>query len=280
MVEEVGYYEMLQRFSMDSDGSASGGSDDPLVVGNRSESRVNGGSCLPETNGQLTQSDAQKEQFEGTAASAREAQERKLIKNALVWVDLEMTGLDLDKDTILEIAIIITDGDLRHELLGPELAIHHSDDVLGNMNQWSEDQHGRSGLTERCRISTISMQEAEEAAVAFVERHCDETTTHHLAGSSVHVDLTFLRRRMPALAALLPYRVVDVSTVMELCRRWYPGLHSKAPRRRGQHTALADIQDSIRALRWYRSRIFKPPQSLSSASSHGGGRVVPRVYTH
>lgn len=229
--ENAGYYDLLRHFSLlgtteDGERGTNDGADDE---------KDSGHSVISETH----------------------EVHHTLIKNALVWIDLEMTGLDLEKDTILEIAVIITDGHLRRSYPGPEFAIHHDDTRLADMNEWSLEHHALSGLTGRCRISETSMQEAETAVVAFVEKFCDSTTSHHLAGSSVHVDLAFLRLHMPALAALLPFRVVDVSTVLELCRRWYPKVHRYRPRTRKMHTARADIEDSIAALQWLQQRIFR-----------------------
>lgn len=180
------------------------------------------------------------------------------LERPLVWIDLEMTGLQYageDKDSILEIAVIITDGRLVREVEGPVLALHASDEVLGRMDEWNTKTHGASGLTERCRESTLTVEEAEAQVLSFVREH----TTYQgalLAGNSVHTDLAFLRAWMPRLAEHLHYRIVDVSTVMELAWRWNPGRAKKMPRKKAEHRALSDIRESIEELRYWRRTIF------------------------
>ncbi|KAK9838571.1 hypothetical protein WJX81_007867 [Elliptochloris bilobata] len=198
----------------------------------------------------VAQADAAREAVNGTSEPA--------LANPLVWLDLEMTGLDLDSDTVIEVACIITDGELEHVIEGPDVAIHHDEAVLSTMNEWSTTQHGASGLTQRCRESTISMRDAEDQVLAFVGAHT-EAGAAQLAGNSVHVDAAFLRRWMPRLSAHLHYRIVDVSTVMELCRRWYPRAYRRAPRKKALHTAKSDIYESLDQLRFYRQAIFKRP---------------------
>jgi oligoribonuclease len=158
---------------------------------------------------------------------------------------------------LLEIAVLVTDGRLERVLEGPDLVIHQSEAVLAGMNEWCVSHHGKSGLTERVRSSKVSLQEAEEAVLSFVARH---TVAGHaqLAGNSVHCDLGFLRRYMPRLAAHLHYRIVDVSSVRELAKRWYPAEMRKAPRKACEHTAKADILESLDELRWLRRTVFKP----------------------
>jgi oligoribonuclease len=178
-----------------------------------------------------------------------------LLKDPLVWVDLEMTGLDVRKDTIIEIAVMVSDGQLRRVIEGPEIAIHHPDSVLDDMNEWSREQHAKSGLSARCRASAVSLAEAEEQVLAFVKRHC-AYQAGILAGNSVHVDRAFLMHRMPKLLEHLHYRIVDVSSVAELARRWHPKVWREAPKKKKQHTALADVRESLQELRYYRERLF------------------------
>lgn len=178
-------------------------------------------------------------------------------KQPLVWVDLEMTGLDLQRDKVIEIACLITDGRLRDPVEGPNIAIHQPDEVLDSMNAWCVEHHGASGLTQRVRDSTISMQEAEEQVLRFVMKHVPEPKMALLAGNSVHVDLAFLRQCMPRLVDHLHYRIVDVSSIAEVCRRWCPDLARKAPRKERLHTALADIKESIQELQYYKKTCFK-----------------------
>ena len=140
---------------------------------------------------------------------------------------------------------------------GPDLVVHQPDDVLHAMNAWCVEQHGKSGLTQRVRASTTTLEAAEDAVLAFVAAHTHPGAAQ-LAGNSVHCDLAFLRRYMPRLAAHLHYRIVDVSSVRELAKRWYPGEMRKAPRKACEHTALADIRESLDELRWLRKAVFKP----------------------
>lgn len=190
-------------------------------------------------------------------AAASGAKQKSTHRQPLVWVDLEMTGLDLQKDTVIEIACLITDGKLRNPVEGPNLAIHHSDEVLSNMNEWCIEHHGASGLTDRVRNSAVSMQEAEEQVLSFVTKHVPEPKVALLAGNSVHVDLAFLRQCMPRLVDHLHYRIVDVSSIAEVCRRWCPEIAKAAPRKERLHTALADIKESIQELRYYKSACFR-----------------------
>ncbi|PRW56532.1 mitochondrial [Chlorella sorokiniana] len=179
------------------------------------------------------------------------------LQQPLVWIDLEMTGLDVERDQILQIAVICTDGSLEEEVEGPEITIHQPEEVLQTMNEWCVEQHGKSGLTQGCRDSTISLAEAEQQVLAFVQQHAPEPGTAQIAGNSVHVDLAFLRKHMPRLVDHLHYRIVDVSTVGELCRRWFPKEHMRGPKKKNTHTALSDIKESIAQLKYYRRSIFK-----------------------
>ncbi len=172
----------------------------------------------------------------------------------LVWIDLEMTGLDPDRCTILEIATLVTDGDLRIVAEGPEIAIHHPDAVLDAMDPWCIEHHGASGLTDACRRSEIDLAEAERRTLAFLERHCTPGTSP-LCGNSVWQDRRFLARYMPKVEAFLHYRIVDVSSIKELASRWYPDL---APfEKKETHRALDDIRESVAELAYYRQRVFR-----------------------
>jgi oligoribonuclease len=173
----------------------------------------------------------------------------------LVWVDLEMTGLDPEQNTILEIATLITDGALNILAEGPVLAIHQSAQVLDAMDQWNRDHHGASGLTARALASTLSLAAAEAETLAFVRRYCPERTSP-LCGNSIHQDRRFLVRYMPTFDAYLHYRNIDVSTVKELVRRWYPAGPS-VPEKKHAHLALDDIRESIDELRFYRQHFFR-----------------------
>ena len=179
--------------------------------------------------------------------------------DVLVWLDMEMTGLDPTRERIIEIATILTDGQLTEIAVGPELVIHQPDEVLAAMDDWNTQHHGASGLTGRVRESAISDADAEAQTIAFLNAHVPAKDRPVLAGNSIHQDRRFIRRYMPALEQRLHYRMVDVSTVKELARRWYPQVAGKQPGKRDTHRALDDIRDSIAELKFYRSHVFMSP---------------------
>ena len=172
----------------------------------------------------------------------------------LVWIDMEMSGLDPGTCVILEVAVLVTDGDLNEIAEGPDIVVHQSDHVLDAMDAWNTKHHGESGLTGRVKTSSVTVEEAEAAVLAFLAAHTAEGKSP-LAGNSVHQDRAFIDRYMPKLAAYLHYRNVDVSTVKELSKRWYPDL----PRfdKKQAHRALSDIRESVAELRYYREKIFR-----------------------
>lgn len=174
----------------------------------------------------------------------------------LVWIDLEMTGLDCNNDVILEIATIVTDSNLilLHE--GLSLVIHQPDEILNSMNQWCKEHHGKSGLTEEVRNSLISLAEAEEQTREYIARWCTPQTAP-LCGNTVFQDRTFLRRYMPIVDALLHYRIVDVSSVKEIVKRWYPNNPAVQFNKQDRHRALIDINESIAELQHYRTYFFQ-----------------------
>ncbi|MEO8601519.1 MAG: oligoribonuclease [bacterium] len=173
----------------------------------------------------------------------------------LVWMDMEMSGLDPDQNTILEIATLITDAELQLVAEGPVLALHQPDDLLEAMDDWNREHHGASGLVARVRASHLAMADAEAQTLAFVRQHCAERSSP-LCGNSIHQDRRFLARYMPQLDGYLHYRNVDVSTVKELVRRWYPA-GPPAPEKKHAHLALDDIRESIAELRFYREHFFR-----------------------
>ncbi|XAR60855.1 Oligonucleotidase [Bertholletia excelsa] len=174
----------------------------------------------------------------------------------LVWIDLEMTGLNVEVDKILEIACIITDGNLTKMIEGPELVIHQSKECLDKMGEWCQTHHAASGLTEKVLHSTTSEQEAEQQVLEFVKRHVG-TYTPLLAGNSVYMDFLFLKKYMPCLAGLFSHVIVDVSSVRALSIRWYPKENKKAPPKEKKHRAMDDIKESIAELKYYKESIFK-----------------------
>jgi oligoribonuclease len=173
----------------------------------------------------------------------------------LVWMDMEMTGLDPDRETILEVATLITTNNLDLVAEGPVVVIHQPRAVLDAMDQWNREHHGASGLTERALASTVSMADAERQTLAFVKQYCPEQTSP-LCGNSIYQDRRFLARYMPVLETYLHYRNIDVSTVKELVRRWYPA-GPPAPEKKHAHLALDDIRESIDELRFYRTHYFR-----------------------
>ncbi len=175
----------------------------------------------------------------------------------LLWMDLEMTGLDPDRDTILEVATLITTGGLDLVAEGPVLVIHQSAERLARMDEWNREHHGASGLTQRVLASTLSMAAAEQAVLQFVRQYCPARSSP-LCGNSICQDRRFLARHMPELEAYLHYRNIDVSTLKELVRRWYPD-GPQAPEKRHLHLALDDIRESIDELRFYRRHYFRNP---------------------
>lgn len=175
-------------------------------------------------------------------------------ENNLVWLDLEMTGLEPSRCSIVEIATIITDSQLNILAEGPSVAIHHGPEALTTMEKWSRDTHRKSGLLKRVEESTITTREAEEMTLDFIRGYCPEKASP-LCGNSIGHDRRFLERYMPALFAYFHYRNIDVSTIKELVRRWYPTGPS-APTKKGNHIALDDVRESINELRFYREYYF------------------------
>jgi len=181
------------------------------------------------------------------------------MAEALVWVDLEMTGLDPETCVIVEIATIVTDEDLAVLAEGPSLVIRPPDEALTRMSSFVRDLHRKSGLLERIQASTVTLADAQRETLAFLERHAVKGASP-LCGNSVWKDRAFLEKEMPEVVSFLHYRMIDVSTIKELTRRWYPASFHP-PKKREVHRALDDIRESIEELRWYRSRVFVPPPS-------------------
>lgn len=173
----------------------------------------------------------------------------------IVWMDLEMTGLDPERERIIEIATVITDGNLNTIKEGPELVVHQPDEILDAMDEWNTSHHGASGLTDRVRKSRVSESQAEEMTLSFVSQYVTRSRLAPLAGNSIHQDRRFLERYMPRLNAYLHYRNIDVSTVKELARRWYPDV--RPYQKNNNHRALDDIKESIAELRYFRAQLFR-----------------------
>ena len=180
------------------------------------------------------------------------------MADLLVWIDCEMTGLDLGKDKLIEVAALVTDPGLNVLGEGVDLVIHADDAALDAMPPVVRDMHAKSGLTEEVRRSAITLAEAEEQVLAYVREFVPNPRTAPLCGNSIATDRGFLARDMPALDAFLHYRMIDVSSIKELCRRWYPRVYFGQPPKGLAHRALADIRESIRELEYYRRTIFVP----------------------
>jgi oligoribonuclease len=182
----------------------------------------------------------------------------------LVWVDCEMTGLDLRRDALIEIAALVTDSELRILDEGIDLVISAPAELLDGMQPVVQEMHAASGLTDLVRTSTISLAEAERQVLDHLRKHVPDARTVPLCGNSIATDRAFLARDMPELDAFLHYRMVDVSSIKELCRRWYPRVYFSQPQKGLAHRALADIKESIRELRYYRQTVFVPLPGPSS----------------
>jgi oligoribonuclease len=181
------------------------------------------------------------------------------VADLLVWVDCEMTGLDLGKDALIEVAALVTDADLTVLGDGVDVVIHADEAALAGMPEVVREMHERSGLTEQARASSVTLADAEDMIMDYLTAHVPDPRTAPLCGNSIATDRGFIARDMPRLDAHLHYRMVDVSSVKELCRRWYPRVYFGQPAKGLAHRALADIQESIRELRFYRRTIFVPP---------------------
>ena len=176
----------------------------------------------------------------------------------LVWVDCEMTGLDLHKDALIEIAALVTDSELRILDDGIDVVIAASDELLDGMLPVVHEMHAASGLTELVRSSRVTVADAERMVLEHLRKHVPDARTVPLCGNSIATDRAFLARDMPELDAFLHYRMVDVSSLKELARRWYPRVYFAQPQKGLAHRALADIRESIRELRYYRRTLFVP----------------------
>ncbi|MCM8538618.1 MAG: oligoribonuclease [Lentisphaeraceae bacterium] len=174
-------------------------------------------------------------------------------KTLLVWIDLEMTGLNPETDHILEIASLVTDGELNIIAEGPELIIHQPEEIMAGMNEWCVKQHGESGLTEKVKSSTISLEEAEKLTLKFIRKHTGRTKVP-LCGNSIGQDRMFLLKYMPKITDQLHYRMVDVSSIKEVGTRWYPNLEKFY--KTATHRAMDDIRESVAELKFYREKLF------------------------
>ncbi|MEU0502463.1 oligoribonuclease [Nocardia sp. NPDC005998] len=183
----------------------------------------------------------------------------------VVWMDCEMTGLRLDSDKLIEVAALVTDSDLNILGEGVDIVIHADDEALAAMPQVVADMHARSGLTDEVRRSTVTLADAEKQVLDYIREYAPTAGTVPLAGNSIATDRGFIARDMPALDSHLHYRMIDVSSIKELCRRWYPRIYFGQPEKGLTHRALSDIKESIRELEYYRRTAFVPTPGPSTA---------------
>ncbi|MFI6780080.1 oligoribonuclease [Micromonospora sp. NPDC050276] len=180
------------------------------------------------------------------------------MADLLVWIDCEMTGLDLGRDKLIEVAALVTDPDLNVLGDGVDVVIHADEAALEGMPEIVQTMHAKSGLTEEVRRSAVTLAEAEDQVLDYVRTFVKEPRTAPLCGNSIATDRGFIARDMPRLDAHLHYRMIDVSSIKELCRRWYPRVYFGQPQKGLAHRALADVRESIRELEYYRRTLFVP----------------------
>jgi oligoribonuclease len=206
------------------------------------------------------------------------------VNDRLVWIDCEMTGLDLRADALIEVAALVTDFDLTVIGEGVDVVVAPPPEALEQMDEFVRAMHTSSGLLDEL-ASGVPLEEAEQQVLGYIKEHCPVGSRPPLAGNTVATDRAFLARDMAELESFLHYRIVDVSSIKELARRWYPRAYFSAPAKSGNHRALADIQESIEELRYYRAAVFVPPPGPDSerakalAAEHGGsltGALPPR----
>jgi oligoribonuclease len=187
------------------------------------------------------------------------------VRDELVWIDCEMTGLDLRSDRLIEIAVLVTDGELNILGDGIDVVIHADDAALSGMIDVVAQMHNRSGLVDEVRASTMDVATAEELILNYIRSHVKQARTAPLAGNSIATDRGFIARDMPTLNDYLHYRMIDVSSIKELCRRWYPRIYFGQPEKGLAHRALADVHESIRELKYYRRTAFVSPPGPSTS---------------
>ncbi|MGB2921026.1 MAG: oligoribonuclease [Mycobacterium sp.] len=187
------------------------------------------------------------------------------MRDELVWIDCEMTGLDLKSDLLVEIAVLVTDSELNILGDGLDVVIHAGDNALSSMVDVVAQMHTKSGLIEEVRASTTDVATAESMVLDYIRTHISQAKTAPLAGNSIATDRGFIARDMPKLDDYLHYRMIDVSSIKELCRRWYPRIYFGQPEKGLAHRALADIHESIRELRYYRQTAFVTPPGPSTS---------------
>lgn len=197
-----------------------------------------------------------------------------MAEGRLVWVDCEMTGLDLARDALIEVAAIVTDPDLTPLDDGIDVIVHVDDDILDMMVPFVHEMHASSGLTDAVRASTVTLGDAEKLVLDYVKSHVPEPKTAPLCGNSIATDRGFLTRDMPALDEHLHYRMIDVSSLKELAKRWYPRVYQCQPEKGLAHRALADVRESILELAYYRRTLFVAQPGPSSEEATAAAKAV------
>lgn len=203
--------------------------------------------------------------------------ERAERASKLVWIDCEMTGLDLARDALIEVAAIVTDAELKPLDDGIEVVIHAADDLLDTMLPVVRDMHSSSGLTELVRASSVTLGEAEKLVLDYVKSHVPEPKSAPLCGNSIGTDRGFVARDMPGLDEYLHYRMVDVSSIKELAKRWYPRVYQSQPEKGLRHRALDDIRESITELAYYRATVFVPLPGPSADEAQAAAKAVQTI---
>ncbi len=198
--------------------------------------------------------------------------------NRIVWVDLEMTGLDPKRHVIVEVAALVTDAELNILDDGIDLVVHATDAQLAEMDDFVRNMHSENGLLANVQSSTVSLEQAEDAVLELVAKHCDPNHPAPLAGNSIATDRTFIRAQMPRLDDALHYRMIDVSTIKELTKRWYPKAYYNQPEKGMAHRALADIVESIRELDYYRRAVFVEQPGPDSAEAGTASKEATDAY--
>jgi oligoribonuclease len=188
----------------------------------------------------------------------------------LVWIDLEMTGLDVERHRIVELAVLVTDAQLEVLADGLDLVVHQPPEVLADMDEFVRKMHTKSGLLPEIERSSLTLEAAGKQAIEYIKQFVPEPGTAPMCGNSIGVDRRFLDRYLPDLDRNLHYRSIDVSSLKELCRRWYPDVYKKRPTKAETHRALDDIRESVAELRYYRDTIMQPPTPASSESTSPG----------
>lgn len=196
----------------------------------------------------------------------------------IVWVDLEMTGLDTSRHVIVEVAALVTDANLNILDEGIDLVVHATDAELSEMDDFVTNMHSENGLLEEIKASGVTIEQAEDAVLALLGKHCNPAHPAPLAGNSIATDRAFIRAQMPRLDAALHYRMIDVSTVKELSRRWFPKAYYQQPEKGMAHRALADIVESVRELDYYRRAVFVAAPGPDTAEATEASRQASDAY--